>query len=135
MAIRGVSYHRKLGWYLVAEIVVIAAVVAIFRLIPSKSVAATVAGSLFVILGLTLFLGTLRTGKPLKQFLFWASGFFLFAVAIPMLFVRVWNWGVDFASLSVWGMSAPTFHQQSNTVYILMVIATVVDRFRLRRGV
>lgn len=132
---KSASYHKLLGIFLAIEIVVVVAVVLIFRTVDSKQVAATVTGSLFVLLGISLLVGTFRSGQPFHQALFWVSALFLFAVAIPMMWVRLSNWGVDFSELRVWGVSAPVFHQQANTAYILMVVATVVDRFRLRHRI
>lgn len=111
----------------------IVAVMGIFRFIEDRQIAATVAGFLFVLVPLVLMaLEYRRAGLREKL---WFAGVLQFWVlfALPILGVRLLNWGVPFEQLSVLGVPGPVLHQFSSKSYMVMMVITVWCRFKLAR--
>lgn len=111
--------------YLYLQLFVIISVLLIFRFIPDRQVAATIAGLLFVALPLILIIQEYQTQK--FKNLFWYAGvlqFWLF-FALPILGIRLLNWGMPFDQLSFMGIPGPVLHQYSSKSYILMMVLTV----------
>lgn len=115
--------HIYLG-YLLAEVIVIIAVTFIFKLIADRQVAATVAGTLFVGLPLALLLCE-RLGSSRRSWFFYGGvlQFWVF-FALPILGLRLCNWGVPFDQLSILGISGPALHVWSSKSYMVMMAAT-----------
>ncbi|MBX9766004.1 MAG: hypothetical protein K2X47_01925 [Bdellovibrionales bacterium] len=107
-------------------------VIVLFRIIPEKKIAATVAGLTFI--GTSLALAMLaHRGRPVGSVLpsrsltFWVSLGFLVLVAIPMVAVRALNWSADFSDLTIWGLPGPVFHMWSSKLFVLQPLAVVID--------
>lgn len=123
--------NRFLG-YLLAQTVVIVAVTIIFRVIPDRQIAATVAGGLFLALpqGL-IFLEYRKAG--LEHFYWFISVMqFLTLFALPIFGLRILNWGVPFEQLSFLGISGPNLHQWSSKSYMVMMIFTAWNWWKIK---
>ncbi len=121
---------KKFVWILVLEILVVIAVTAAFKLIDQRLVAAAVAGTIFVILGLVIFIMGLRDASFRRSFTFPVGCLHLFGVALPLMIVRFLNTTVQFSEVRIWGLPGPLFHQISGGVYWLLMIAAVADAVR-----
>ncbi len=119
--------------YLVVQAIVIVAVVLIFKIIPDKAIAATVAGVLFVVTPAWQMWD--QYGRSRFRNKLWYIGELQFWIlfALPILGVRLLNWGVEFSELSVFGVPAPLLHQWSSKSYMVMMIATVWHWFKNRK--
>lgn len=118
---------RKFAFLLLAEILTSLAVIGVFRTIPEKQVAALVAGTLFVGLGFYIVMGGFWDLAFRKSFSFVVGLIHLLATSVPMLSVRAIYYGEEFSTLSIWGLSGPTFHRLSEGVYLLLLIGTLTD--------
>ncbi|UOF02880.1 hypothetical protein [Bdellovibrio reynosensis] len=125
--------RNRFLYYLIAELVVIVLVMVIFRFIPDRQIAATTAGFLFVGLPLGMMVLEYR-GAGLEQF-YWFVAVLQFwtLFALPILGLRLANWGVPFDQLSFIGISGPSLHQWSSKSYIVMMGFTAGVWFKLRR--
>lgn len=122
--------RKRFLYYLIAQVVVILAVMAIFKVISPKEVAATVAGFLFVLVPAVLL------GLEIKISRLYYRGFILGVLqfwiifALPILGIRLFNWGVPFAELSFWGIPGPLLHQWSSRSYMLMMLVTAFFAYK-----
>ncbi|QDK39643.1 hypothetical protein DOE51_04430 [Bdellovibrio sp. NC01] len=120
--------------YLIVQVLVIIAVTFIFKLIPDRQVAATVAGVLFVVMPLVLLIIEYRRAKFSQKIWYVGVLQFWLMFALPILGIRLLNWGVPFDQLSFMGIPGPVLHQWSSKSYLLMVIITVWCSWKLRKA-
>lgn len=126
--------------FLFLELIVVFAVMAIFRWIESRFAAGMVAGGIFIALGLSIFVYGLKTPPFRRSATFLVGSFYLFFSAFPLLVSRGLNADMEFRDLYVWGMAGPVFHRVSTAIYMVLLVATFVDggmslwRARMVRG-
>lgn len=108
-------------------------VVLLFRLMPDRQVAATLAGIGFVFWPV-LFLVSEYLRRPAlnTSHIIVLSVFLLFS-AMPIFLLRVLNWGVPFDQLSFMGIPGSVIHKVSNYIYILMLVSAIYHYVRARR--
>jgi hypothetical protein len=118
--------------YLVVQVLVIAAVMLIFAVIPNKQIAATVAGVLFVVMPIALM--AWEHQRAGFEEMTWFAGMLQFWVifALPILGIRLLNWGVPFDQLFFWGLPGPLLHSWSSKSYIVMMVITGIRWFRTK---
>lgn len=116
-----------------AQVVVILAVLVIFRVIAERQIAATVAGVLFVLLPLVLMVLEYRRAQLQEMLWFVALLQFWTVFAVPILGMRLLNWGVPFDQLSFAGIPGPVLHQFSSKSYIVMMAFTAWCWVKLAR--
>lgn len=117
--------------FLIAELLVIALVPAIFRWIEPRLVAGMVAGSVFVALGLLIFISGLLRPEVRRSYSFVMGCVHLFVVALPMVTIRLLNSQSAFEDVRIWGLSGPVFHKLSTWVFMILLLATAVDIYRI----
>lgn len=117
--------------YLLAEFVVILCVMALFKFIPDRQIAATCAGTLFVLLPAGMMTAEYRRAG--LESLYWFVGVLQFwtVFALPILGLRIFNWGVSFEDLSFLGIRGPLLHQWSSKSYMFMMAITAIYWFKL----
>lgn len=113
--------------FLVLELVVIAAVITIFKLIETRVYAGATAGTVFVALGLFILITGLRNRDFRRSFTFYAGGLHLFVSALPLMITRLINFQRPFDDVHVLGLPGPVFHRVSTSIYMILLIATVLD--------
>lgn len=122
--------QRRFLFYLLVQILVIVAVVLIFKYNSDVKIAATLAGALFVLMPVILTsIETRWTGFQKK---IWFFGMLQFWVlfAVPILSLRVFNWEADFETLSFWGVPGPALHYWANKSYMLMMACTMLEAWK-----
>ncbi|WII71351.1 hypothetical protein QJS83_12845 [Bdellovibrio sp. 22V] len=119
--------------YLLAQFIVIVLVMAIFKVIPDRQIAATVAGVLFVVLPAVLMALEYKRAELTEFFWFVAVLQFWTLFALPILGIRLANWGVPFDQLSFIGIPGPILHQWSSKSYTIMMAFTAYVWWKLRR--
>ncbi|WP_413585086.1 hypothetical protein [Bdellovibrio sp. HCB274] len=119
--------------YLVIQGLVIVAVMVIFASISDRQVAATIAGVLFVAVPLGLMAWE-HQRAGFKEAV-WYAGVLQFWVifALPILGIRLMNWGVPFDQLSFWGIPGPLLHSWSSKSYMVMIVITAIRWFKLNK--
>lgn len=126
------------AWLLFLELVVVAIVPIIFVNIESRLVAGMIAGTIFIALGLFVFVKGLRERAFRKTFSFAAGCLHLFLSAFPLFITRLMNYSKGFEDVRVMGLPGPVFHQVSTAIFSLLLLATVIDLVltwrRLRAG-
>ncbi|MNT29679.1 hypothetical protein D3C72_1654320 [compost metagenome] len=111
--------------YFVVQVIVIFFVMALFKWIENRQIAATLAGLLFVIVPLVLMIKEyMRDGMEEKN---WFLGTLQFWVlfALPILGIRLLNWGVPFDQLSFIGIPGTVLHSWSSKSYTVMMLVTL----------
>ena len=116
-----------------AEWIVIGVVICIFKFTETRLIAGALAGSVFVILGGWIFLTGLRDRSFRRSLTFWAGCLHLFASSLPLMITRFLNQTTSFQEVSVLGLSGPTFHRLSTSIYMILLVATFIDWMRVRR--
>jgi hypothetical protein len=108
-------------------------VFAIFSLIESKQVAGSVAGMGFLVLPLFfLFQECKQPYRKSKLHIGMLLSFLILSV-LPIILIRVFNYGVDFNSLSLFGLPAQQIHKYSNLIYLL-IMASAFYHWRLQKS-
>lgn len=120
--------------YLLAEVIVIVLVTMSFKFIPERQVAATVAGVLFVGLPLGMMIWEYRRAGLAQMAWFVAVLQFWTVFALPILGMRLANWGVPFEELSFLGIPGPVLHQWSSKSYMVMMAFTLWGWWRTSRS-
>lgn len=124
--------NKLLSVFLFFEFLTVVYVMGVFKLIADRQIAALFAGSGFILLGVGISWFSFKSKARFQLVSFWAALIFLGSIAVPMMIVRLWSWGTPFELVSIFGIPGPKFHGLSNTIYMLLVAATVLDRLRLR---
>lgn len=119
--------------YLIAELIVIFSVIAIFKLIPDRQIAATAAGFLFVSLPIVMMAWEYRRAHLEHFYWFVAVLQFWTLFALPIFGLRILNWGIPFEHLSFLGISGPVLHQWSSKSYMVMMAFTVWTWWRVKK--
>jgi hypothetical protein len=117
---------------LICFIVWIFVVILLFKFISERQVAAAIAGSGFIILPTFCLMQELRTRRN-RVYLGTLIIFLVFS-ALPIFLLRIFNWGVDFNTLSLFGVEAQTMHKYSNYLYMLMVLACGYQFYLVKRS-
>lgn len=118
---------------LMAEVAVIFLVTGVFRLIENRLVAGAIAGSIFILLGLIVLAPGYRDRSYRRTKTFVAGCAHLFLSALPLFITRMFNATSSFENVSVLGMPGPLFHRVSTGIYLLLLIATLLDWVQSRR--
>lgn len=111
-------------------LITIPIVILLFKFIEERKIAATLAGFLFLTVGLTLVSLEWRRLRGAQSILFWSAWFFLFASVFPILGLRLANWDRPFDETALFGITGPSFHHYSNAIYIMMVVAWGIEALR-----
>lgn len=111
-------------------IVWILVVMALFRFISDRQVAASIAGLGFIVLPTLFLYSEFRSYKRILHI--FVLGIFLIAAAMPIFLLRVLNWGSDFSSLDLFGIPATGLHKASNYLYLLMLCSAVYHFLQYR---
>lgn len=119
--------------YFIAEVIVILLVMVIFKVIPDRQIAATMAGVLFVGLPVGMMAVEYRCRGLQQMSWFVAVLQFWTVFAIPILGLRLMNWGIPFENLSFLGISGPALHQWSSKSYTVMMLWTLWGHWKTRQ--
>lgn len=114
-------------WLLILalEIATVILVIFLFQTL-DRQIAGLVGGLLFGLLG--LFIGfRLLSLRTLRSFTFWWLFVYLFYSVIPMMLNRLQAWNSSFEEVQVWGMNGPEFHKVSEKIYLVLILATLLD--------
>lgn len=110
---------------LIVQILTIPIIVMLFKLIGDPLYGGAVASSIFVIQYLWSLGCLKKLYKTTIGFWFMLANFMV--VVLPLAVTRLINWPVDFSTYSIWGIEGPSFHKLSEKLYMVVVLALVVD--------
>lgn len=118
--------------YLLLSFLTVPTVIAIFKNIHPKNIAAIYAGSVFVLLSLSVIFMEFHKRRKLLilSLSFWGAFLFMLLFSLPMLITRVLNFHIDFENLEILYMNAQQFHKVSNYGFIMMTIIFLFDWFK-----
>lgn len=131
------SYLNVHLLYLLLCFLTVPTVIAIFKNIHPKNIAAIYAGSVFVGLSLSVIFMEFHLKRKLLIFSpsFWGALLFMLVFSLPMLVTRALNFNVAFENLEILFMNAQQFHKISNYGFIFMSIVFLFDWFiRAKNG-
>lgn len=126
---------KHLGFTLVALLLQVLFVVAVFKLLP-KPIAGILAGLGFVgVSGWILYAG-IKDSKKRKTLSFYLAIIFLFASALPILFMSVTGVGKSIAHIALGSQSyffvpLEKWHQLGSFVYLCLMFSTIMDAWLL----
>ncbi|MFN3697102.1 MAG: hypothetical protein ACK4VO_06625 [Pseudobdellovibrio sp.] len=112
----------------------IVVVVLLFKVIPDKQLAGLIAGVGFCLIPTYLMLKILRqlkreSYKTVNIIRVTAIVIFIISAALPVLGLRVFNWGIDFNSLELLGIvTGRQLHMWSNYAYLIMMISFMINK-------
>lgn len=118
--------------YTLYFLVTIPAVILLFKFIEPKQLASLFAASMFITCSMLPIWGELKN-KTKTSFVFISSIGFLFLFSLPMIIVRVANYGTDFSQLHVGPLSGPEFHKYSNYGFMILLASAVIDFILIKR--
>ena len=113
--------------YLSIEALVILFVLGSFKFIPDRQIASVVASFIFLFSTLGIIYWEKRFEGWQKRVSFYALMMFLLIAVIPVMSLRLMNWGIPFEDLSIGGIPGEQLHKVSNYLFIAMMIAFFVD--------
>ncbi|MES2964926.1 MAG: hypothetical protein V4760_13630 [Bdellovibrionota bacterium] len=125
---------KKFRNYFIGELIVIGAVVLVFKLVSERLVAGAVAGTFFVALGIWIASSGWSDRGFRRTPTFIVALVHLFASALPLMITRFMNSASVFDDVRVLGLPGPVFHRVSTAVYLLLMAATVFDWVRSARS-
>ncbi len=114
--------------YLLLLAFVVVEVFLLFSLISDRQLAATLAGITFVVVPLALMIVEYRRAQLSEWVWFLSILQFWIFFALPILALRIANWGVPFGELSILGIPGTSLHEWSSKSYMLIVIVTIIRR-------
>ena len=118
---------KNLLTFLALEIATIPFVIIIFKNISPRNVAAIIAGSVFVALGMYI----LKKSWPYKKSItVYVISLHLFGFALPMLFTRLLYWNKKFEEIAIFGLKGPAFHRLSEALFSILIVGTLIDLTR-----
>lgn len=121
-------YRNELAIFLLWAVCVIV----FFKFIPDKQIAALLASLGFIVWPCVFIWLELKSPKP-EKFHVAALALFLIAAAVPIFFLRVLNWNVDFSTLTLMGLPAVELHKTSNFFYLVVMVSCFVHAWKLDR--
>jgi hypothetical protein len=106
---------------------VVIGVIAAFKAIPEKQLAAVAASSLFLMSASVILFFERKHASYKKRFSFWMALAFLVLSILPIALLRFTNWGVEFSSLDLFGIPAQSLHRFSNWMFMGLMVALFID--------
>ncbi len=120
---------NKYRIYLFLQILVVILVIAAFKLIDSKRVAAIVNAILFFTSSLYVIFKELKIPKSLS---FWGACLFIIFGILPVVLLRILHWDSDFNSIQVFGgFTGADLHRISNYPFVFLLLCFFIDSYRL----
>jgi hypothetical protein len=118
---------RDLFLFLILEVLSVLVAAGAFALIPSKIVAAGVAGGYFFLFSAFMLFRMLRWPKWWEAWTFYPTAIFLFGCSIPMLWERFTHLEMEFKELRILGIPGPEFHQMATSMLGLLFLVTLAE--------
>jgi len=115
--------------FMFLEILTVPVVILLFKFLEPKKIAAAIAGTLFVSLGFYIYSTSFKAKKSLTLYASFAHLFFL---SMPMLIKRLVYWKSDFDEILFYGIPGPQFHKLSETFFIILFSASLIDLVRIK---
>lgn len=120
--------------YLLVQVLMTLAVIIIFKLNKDVKVASAEAGALFLLMPVVLMLIEARVSGFQQKLWFVGVLQFWILFAVPIMGLRLLNWGADFKDLSFLGVAGSSFHYWSNKSYMLMMAVTTLVAWKIYRA-
>ena len=120
--------------YFVVQVIVILIVTTLFKFVENRQVAATLAGLLFVFAPLGLMIREYQRDKLEEKIWFYGVLQFWVLFALPILGIRLFNWGVPFDQLSFLGIPGTVLHSWSSKSYTVMMLITLWSAFITKKA-
>ncbi len=116
---------------LIIQIITIPFIIILFKTIDSNKHAGLIAGLCFFTTGLYFLSELKRSTKMFRTFSFYGISFHLLVAVIPMLIIRIMHWSLNFKDINILTLPASEFHKISESIYMIMLLCTILDFFRV----
>lgn len=100
-----------------------------FSFFEERFTAAMVASTGFLLVGLLNLLQTIKAPKTKASALFWVNLVFLFGTVLPLFIGRILDQSNEKLETII-GIDAQIFHRASETIFLLLIVSTLIDGFR-----
>ena len=118
---------KDLFLFLGLEVLSVLVAAGAFALIPSKIVAAGVAGGYFFLFSTFIVIRLLRWPRWWEAWTFYPAASFLFGIAIPMIWERFTHIQTPFNELRILGIPGPEFHRMATSMLGLLFLVTLAE--------
>lgn len=116
--------------YLLLQALMLPLIIAIFKFIPDRKLAALFAGSLFILICVGTFWNEYRE-RNFQGKVFWIAGLqFFILFAIPIFLLRLAHWDQPFDEITLGSVRAADLHMLSNKSYMLWMLGTAFESYR-----
>jgi hypothetical protein len=126
--------NRDLLIFLILQLITLPLVISIFKFLEPRILAALAAGSWFCVSSSFMVYRSYKWPKFWSAPVFIVSIIFCIGISFPMLLVRAFHWTQPFDEISIWGLPGPVFHRLSNSVFLALIVATVLEIVRNRKS-
>ena len=125
--------RKDLSLFLILQLLAIAVAGLSFALIQSRLLAGGIAGFYFLFSGLYMTVKVWRWKDKWQTTMFYPLLVHVFVISLPMIVTRFLNMGTGFTRVRILGLPGPVFHQMSSLVFVILLVATLIDWVRLWR--
>lgn len=123
--------RKNLIYAFLLEVLTLPLVILIFKFVEPRKIAGLLAGNWFLVLAIIVYL--LIKDYPGRSYARWGLLAHVLLATLPLLILRLVFWNLEFSEISIFGISGTLIHRTSEKVFLLLVLGTVIDFFRLVR--
>lgn len=124
--------RREFVLFLALEILAVIWALLLFRTIGDPRLAGVIAGVDFLFVGFFIIWRCWKWSKKWTSGTFWLALVHVWLVSLPILGARLYNWEKPMKEIEILGVGADHFHRTSEVIYLLLILATLVDLVRSR---
>lgn len=121
---------KKCAIQMGAMIVVVLAVMVIFKVVTPLKVAALTASLCFLSITLGIIWSEIKWGRGTHSLALWTGVLFFAAFVLPILSLRWIYWDQDFKDITILGFEAQNLHQMSSRCYLLLMGMVIYEGLR-----
>ena len=119
--------HNPYFKYLFLQILMLPTIIAIFKYIPDRKIAALFAGSLFIAICLGTFRSEFLRTRFNAKFFWWSGLQFFILFALPIVLLRLFYWEQAFGEIAIGPLRASALHELSNKSYLIWMLGTLIE--------
>lgn len=126
--------RKDLQLFLILEVIAVIWAGLVFQIFDSRLLAGAMAGTYFVLSGLYMVLKAWQWPSKWQSLTLYPLLVHVFVISIPMVAVRFYQYQSAFGEVNIWGIPGPIFHRLSSTIFFVLIGATLIDWWRVRKS-
>lgn len=124
--------RRDFILFFVCEVLGVGFALSLFHHLEDPRWAGVLAGAGFLSIGLLIIWRTWRWDGKWGLGSFWMAHVQTWAITLPMILSRISHWEIPMSLTTIMGIPFSTFHRVSEVFYLMLMLATIGDFFRLK---